>query len=213
MSESSGITRRTIGFAASDGTPLTGDLALPEAPRAAAIVCHPHPQYGGTRFDHVVGAVHEALLRAGIASLRFDFRSRFDEGVGERLDAVAAITEVERETAATVPIFAVGYSFGAWIALGLDDRRVAGIVAVAPPLAVMAPTAAPPVPTLVLTPAHDQFSPPDASEHVIADWRTAGAAPIDHETIEMADHFLAGRTAVVGERTAEWLTAQIPDRR
>jgi alpha/beta superfamily hydrolase len=207
MSESSRITRRTIEFAASDGTTLTGDLALPDAPRAAAIVCHPHPQYGGTRFDHVVGAVHEALPRVGIASLRFDFRSRFDDGVGERLDAVAALTEVERET--TGPIFAVGYSFGAWIALGLDDRRVAGIVAVAPPLAVMTPITAPSVPTLVLTPAHDQFSPPDASERVIADWRSAGAASIDHETIEMADHFLAGRTNVVAERTAVWLVGLI----
>jgi hypothetical protein len=204
MSESPAITHRTIEFSASDGAALTGDLALPETPRAAAIVCHPHPQYGGNRFDHVVGAIHEALPRSAIASLRFDFRSQFDDGVGERLDASAAVAELAG-IAGVIPVYAVGYSFGAWIALGLGDERVAATVAVAPPLAVMPPTPPPSVPTLVLTPAHDQFSPPADSERVIEAWRAAGADSIDHETIEMADHFLAGRTAVVADRTAAWL--------
>jgi hypothetical protein len=204
MSESPAVTPRTIEFSASDGTALSGDLALPDTPRAAAIVCHPHPQYGGNRFDHVVSAIHEALPRSAIASLRFDFRSRFDDGVGERLDASAAVAELAG-IAAGIPVYAVGYSFGAWIALGLDDERLAATVAIAPPLAVMPSTPRPAVPTLVLTPAHDQFSPPEASEQVVQAWRADGGAPIDHETIEMADHFLAGRTAVVAGRTAAWL--------
>jgi alpha/beta superfamily hydrolase len=63
------------------------------------------------------------------------------------------------------------------------------------------------VPTLVLTPAHDQFSAPDTVEPILADWRTRSTAPIDFEVVEMADHFLAGRTATVAERTERWLAA------
>jgi alpha/beta superfamily hydrolase len=208
MSDSSAVTHRTIEFSTTDGVVLTGDLALPDSPLGAAIVCHPHPQYGGSRLDHVVSALHEELPRAAIASLRFDFRPRFDDGVGERLDASAAVTQLAA-AAGDAPLFAVGYSFGAWIALTLGDPRIAGTVAVAPPLAVMHVAAPPSAPTLVLTPAHDQFSPPDDSERVIDSWRSAGSGRIDHETIEMADHFLAGRTAVVAERTAAWVLEQL----
>jgi alpha/beta superfamily hydrolase len=108
-----------------------------------------------------------------------------------------------------VPIAVVGYSFGAWVALGLADDRIAAVVAVAPPLAVMAATPLPAAPTLVLTPAHDQFSPPVATEPIIADWRARGAEHVEFEVVDMADHFLAGRTGAVARRAAAWLTDQL----
>ncbi len=58
------------------------------------------------------------------------------------------------------------------------------------------------VDTLILTPAHDQFSPPDATEAIVSEWPCT-----THETIASADHFLNGRTAAVAERTVEFLTA------
>jgi alpha/beta superfamily hydrolase len=208
MSESGGITHRTFEFDSLDGPRLVGDLAMPAIVHGATVVCHPHPHYGGTRFDTVVSALYTALPAAGIATLRFDFRSQFSDGVGERLDALAALDEL----AAAVPAVAiaiVGYSFGAWVALGLDDARVGALVAVAPPLSAMAEPLAPPsVPTLVLTPAHDQFSPPTVVAPTIDDWRSRSGAPIDFEVIEMADHFLAGRTAAVAERVASWLSGR-----
>ena len=91
MSESAPVTVRLVEFETSDGIELVGDLAVPARPIAAAIVCHPHPQYGGNRFNNVVSAVFAALPESGIATLRFDFRQTFDHGVGERLDAVAAL--------------------------------------------------------------------------------------------------------------------------
>lgn len=198
------ITQRTVEFPALDGVGLVGDLALPEVVVAGAVVCHPHPQYGGSRYDRVVGALFHELPLTGHATLRFDFRSEFDDGVGERLDALGALDALAA-VIGEVPLVVVGYSFGAWVALGLDDDRIAATVAIAPPLAVMAPVGPPQVPTLVLTPAHDQFSPPASSEPVIAEWRSRGASSVDHGTIEMADHFLAGRTEVVARSVAGWL--------
>lgn len=206
MSDSGAIGPITVEFEASDGTALFGDLAVPAAPVGAAIVCHPHPSYGGDRFNHVVAALFEALPAAGVAALRFDFRSDFDGGRGERLDALAALDVMADRV--DVPLVAVGYSFGALIALTLDDERVAATVAVAPPLA-MAPPAAPATPTLVLTPAHDQFSAPAASEEVVAGWRTARTTTVDHRTIEMADHSLVGHTADVADTVNAWLRAVI----
>jgi alpha/beta superfamily hydrolase len=154
----------------------------------------------------VINALYDVLPAADVATLRFDFRSEYDNGVGERLDALAALDQLA-QAAPGVPLAFVGYSFGAWVALGLTDDRIDTVVAIAPPLAVMSPPASPVVPTLVLTPAHDQFSAPDTVEPILADWRTRSTAPIEFEVVEMADHFLAGRTATVAERTARWLAA------
>ena len=203
MSESTSSQLRE--FTAADGTRLVGDLAVPDTPRMAAIICHPHPQYGGDRFNNVVTALFSALPPADIAALRFDFRDEFSGGPGERLDALAAIDDIAAAVPG-VPIVALGYSFGAIIALRLDDARVAALGLVAPPLAMTPDVAPPTVPTLVLVPAHDQFSPPSASEPIVAGWATDSAEPIEHRTIEMADHSLVGHTGAVADQVTAWLS-------
>jgi hypothetical protein len=188
-----------------DGVALQADLAVPAAAHAAAIICHPHPQYGGNRHNNVVQALFDALPAAGVAALRFDFRADFDDGRGEQLDAIAALNALEVRLPG-LAIIATGYSFGAAIVSALDDVRITTKVLVAPPLASM-PTDRGPrvramdVPTLVLTPAHDQFSAPDATEAIIADWPQT-----THETIASTDHFLNGRTALVAERAVAFIT-------
>jgi hypothetical protein len=192
-------------FRATDGTALVGDLARPHAPVMAAIICHPHPMYGGDRFNHVVTAVFEALPRARVAALRFDFRSEFSGGPGERLDAIAAIDDLAAAVPG-VPIVAVGYSFGALIALGLDDDRVGALGLIAPPLAMAPHSAAPTVPALVLTPRHDQFSPPSKSDPIVSAWHDQRDVVVEHHTIEMADHSLIGQTRTVVDEITTWLT-------
>ena len=206
MSESAAIDH--LEFSASDGASLVGDVAIPDAPRLATIICHPHPQYGGNRHNNVVTALFDALPTAGIAALRFDFRSEFTGGPGERLDSLAAI-DVVATTLPDVPIVALGYSFGAMIALSLDDERVTALGLIAPPLA-MSPGVAPPrVPTVVLTPAHDQFSPPAVSEPIVAGWSERTQVAIEHQTIEMADHSFVGHTADVARRIVAWLDSHV----
>lgn len=200
--------QRTVEFESFDGPPLVGDLATPTIVRAGAVICHPHPQYGGNRFNNVVAALYEALPGVGVATLRFDFRAEFSDGVGEWMDALGAVEEIDA-TVGDLPIFMLGYSFGAWIAARVTDERVTASVLIAPPLAVMEPLAAPTVPTLVLTPEHDQFSPPSASAPIIAEWASESESPIDHLTIAMADHSLVGHAAAVATRSVTWLTGRL----
>ena len=138
------------------------------APHPAVVVCHPHPLFGGDMHNTVVAAVCEALVDAGMAALRFNFRGvgrslgRFGDGIGERADAIAALAflrQVERVDTARVGI--VGYSFGAAVALVAADDQVAALAAVStpsfgreiPPLAIRCPT-------LLITGDRDDVAPP-----------------------------------------------------
>lgn len=199
-------TAASVALTTSDGVALTADLAPATSPIGAAVLCHPHPRFGGNRLNAVVAALFRRLPGAGITALRFDFRP----GAGadgtdladERLDVTAAIDELAR-TVPGCPVFLVGYSFGAGVALGVDHPSVAALVAIAPPLAVMRVPGPPRVPTLVLVPAHDQYSPPSVAAPLVAAWPAATI-----ETIAATDHFLGGRAAVVADRAAEWLVAR-----
>jgi alpha/beta superfamily hydrolase len=94
-----------------------------------AIVCHPHPLFGGTMDNKVVTTVARALHETGIPTVRFNFRGvgasagAFDQGVGETADADAvAAWGKERWPDRTLVI--AGFSFGAYVALRLAQQRV-----------------------------------------------------------------------------------------
>jgi len=106
--------------------------AVLEDPGAAgisyAVVCHPHPLYGGTMDNKVVTTVARALQDAGMPTLRFNFRGvgasdgAFDQGSGETADADAvAAWGAERWPGRTLVI--AGFSFGAYVALRLAQQR------------------------------------------------------------------------------------------
>jgi hypothetical protein len=200
----------TLPLSTMDGLTLEADLVLPDQILGAAVICHPHPQYGGDRFNNVVDALFRAFAGAGLATVRFDFRGvnnsegRHGGGVDERMDALAAIEAVEAY-AGDGPLLLAGYSFGAFVALDVAVPRIDGWLAVAPALGMTrsTPVAATDArPKLVLVPAHDQFSPPAATAAATAGW-----PGLTVETIEMADHFLGGRTTVVAERAVAFVSA------
>ena len=94
-----------------------------------AVVCHPHPLFGGTMDNKVVTTVARALQETGMPTLRFNFRGVgasagvFDQGIGETTDADA----VASWGAARWPgraLVAAGFSFGGYVALRLAQRRV-----------------------------------------------------------------------------------------
>ena len=132
-------------FIPSDTVQLEGLLNIQEAlsVKGGAILCHPHPQYGGDMHNNVITAAFQAASQAGLSTLRFNFRGvggsggSYGDGIGEEKDVKAAIEYLNsRLKDYGPPLILLGYSFGAWVGLSVavQDDRVKGMVAVAPPL-------------------------------------------------------------------------------
>ena len=108
-----------------------------DAARAVAVVASPHPKRGGTMLDKVVYQATQGFVRAGCAVLRFNYRGagtsdgEFSDGPGEMDDYRAALDAAAREFPG-LPIWAAGYSFGAYIAMttGAADPRVTQLVGI-----------------------------------------------------------------------------------
>jgi alpha/beta superfamily hydrolase len=188
---------------------VSDDLARPDELRAAAVLCHPHPAYGGDRHNPVIEALYRTLPGIGVAALRFDFgpaaAARGGDGAA-RAEVTAALDRLAAGVG-EVPVWLVGYSFGADVALAVDDPRHRGWVAVAPPMAYggsPAPGRGDGRPVLVLVPEHDRFSSPEAARAATSTWPDATV-----EVIPMADHFLAGAAGTVADRAAAWLAARL----
>jgi alpha/beta superfamily hydrolase len=198
------VETHQISVEALDGVRLDADLARPPAPRAAAVLCHPHPLYGGDRHNAVIDTVFRHLLSLDVAVLRFDFRGaggsggEHDEGVAERLDVAAAADALVAVTDA--PLWLVGYSFGASVALDVAHPRAEGWVGIAPPFTATPTTrvaAGDHRPKQLLVAQHDQFSPPDRLRPAVDGW-----ANTTIEVVPSADHFLSGHLQHVAGRVA-----------
>jgi uncharacterized protein len=92
-------------------------------PRLAAVVCHPHPLYGGTLHNKVVYTLARELGAGGAgATVRFNFRGvgasagSHDGGAGETADALA-VAGWARARWPGAPLVLAGFSFGAAIAI------------------------------------------------------------------------------------------------
>lgn len=122
---------------------LEGRYAGSAEPGRGAVVAHPHPLMGGSLENNVVETLVETFFQQGYATLRFNFRGvgrsggRYDEGVGEQDDFLAA-AEVLRQKGAREIVLA-GYSFGAWVDVQLLRRlpSLRGGVLVSPPIDLM----------------------------------------------------------------------------
>ena len=200
-----------VTFRSGDLT-LEGLLANPGGGAPAAVVCHPHPMYGGSMHNNVVEAMLAAMWQAGYATLRFNFRGvgasegEHDGGPGEVDDALAAMSfvltqpGVRKEDAAMT-----GYSFGAMVALsaGYERAEIARIVAVALPLA-MAEARIPDgasKPVLLISGDRDSYSPVAGLQALAS--RIGGSARL--EIIAGADHFFGGSEAELSRAIADAL--------
>ena len=190
---------------------LEGIVAVPPGATGAAVLCHPHPEYGGTMHDAVVGAVGESLRAAGVATLRFNFRGvgrsegRHGGGVAEVDDARAAL-DCLAARAPGARLALVGYSFGAAVALraGAADARPERLVAIALPAAMLEPEflSGCRTPTLFLHGDRDQFSSAAQLDALRA------RCPAETEVVRIpgADHFLRGAEGSVGESVVRFVT-------
>jgi len=110
-----------------------------DSPRAATVICHPHPQFGGTMRNKVVYWMARSFENAGCAVLRFNFRGveqsegRWDHGRGEADDAAASLDWLHRQHP-EAPLWLAGFSFGAYAGLkaARNDARIERMFTVAP---------------------------------------------------------------------------------
>lgn len=148
--------------------------AMVERPDSGAavgcvVVCHPHPQHGGTMHNKVAHTLARAFVRMGYAALRFNFRGteasegEFDDGNGELDDALAAIAWM-RARYPEGPIWVAGFSFGAAIAVKAAVRTpLDGLISVAPAITRFASgiETQPRCPWLIIQGDEDELVPVD----------------------------------------------------
>jgi alpha/beta superfamily hydrolase len=168
-----------------------------QEPRHAALVCHPHPQHGGTMHNKVVYRIARGLRRNGAVVLRFNFRGvnlsqgAYADGTGEVEDARAALALL-RSRYPVLPFSLAGFSFGSRIVLklGCETPGVSRLIAAGFPASwneshVLGKC---PVPRIFIVSTHDQFCAVPAMEAYFATLEE----PKELIWIEAADHFFTG---------------------
>jgi uncharacterized protein len=184
----------------------------------AAVVCHPHPLYGGTLHNKVVFHAMKALNSFGFPVLRFNFRGtglsegEHANGIGEIEDVRAALDWLEREF--PLPIIFAGFSFGAAVGLraAYADDRVRALIALGLPAVPIADRIGDRVydfeflrartkPKLFVSGSRDQFGPPGKLEALVNTF----ADPKKLVRIEAGDHFFEGRLKEMRVAIEDWL--------
>ena len=189
-----------LTLTSADGTVLEGEYrAAHDTEIAACVLCHPHPQYGGSMHSLVIGELFRELPAHGVTCLRFNFRGvegsggAWDEGRGERNDVVAALDALAARIPADLEVIVLaGWSFGADMALSTDDPRVRAWLAIAPPLYYAAEPDAvgrDPRPKHLVLAERDQVRAPDDLRTATSEWSATTV-----EVVRGADHFFVGRT-------------------
>jgi alpha/beta superfamily hydrolase len=175
--------------------------AIAEDPGASgssyAVVCHPHPLFGGTMDNKVVTTVARALHEIGMPTLRFNFRGVgasagvFDQGVGETADADAVASwGAERWPGRTLVL--AGFSFGGYVALRLAQQRVPRhLITIAPAITRfdVVGMAVPPCPWLVIQGDADDVVDPAA----VIDWANGLDPKPRLVVLPGVGHFFHGR--------------------
>ena len=184
----------------------------------AALVCHPHPLFGGTLHNKVVFHTMKALNSFGFPVLRFNFRGaglsqgEHDQGNGEVDDVRAALDWLDTEY--HLPLLFAGFSFGAAVGLraACSDARVRAVIGVGTPVVPVAEATEEPrvyaldflqqcvKPKLFVSGARDQFSPRAKLEALVA----SVPEPKKLVLIEGADHFFEGRLRELRDAIESW---------
>jgi uncharacterized protein len=182
----------------------TGQLEahLEHSPSAtrAIVICHPHPQYGGSMHDAVVDTVDSGARRHAFATLRFNFRGvgastgRFDNGIGEVDDLLAALAWLRDQTNG-LPMWLAGYSFGSNVVWRSLERagELRGALLIAPPVTLMDFAARPETSAKITLIAGDADDYVDSA--ALTGWAREAAPGATIETIRGADHFFSGAHA------------------
>ncbi len=187
----------------------------PTGPTLAAVLCHPHPMFGGTLHNKVIYQAAKSLDAMGIPVLRFNFRGaglsagEHDRGLGERRDVEAAIASLAAEFPG-IPLLVGGFSFGSWVGLrvGCADPGVQELIGLGIPVNISDCSYLENCskPKLIVQGTNDEYGAWEKVESVVA--RMAGDTRLSF--VQGADHFFAGHLDRLDEAITTWLMERHP---
>ena len=192
-------------------------------PPLAAVLCHPHPLFGGTMHNKVVYQAAKTIHRFGLPVARFNFRGvgksegTHDNGQGEVSDALSVMDFVAAKYPG-VPLLVAGFSFGAWVGsrAGCVDPRVAELICLGLPVSGQDPRDFSYLegcakPTLFATGEFDRFGPPHELRALVEKLPPNIHPQSQVKILQGADHFFTGQLGEMDRAISEWLVQQHPE--
>ncbi len=185
-------------------------LEIPEDadPTRIAVICHPHPVYGGTMTNKVVHMLAKSFNELGVPAIRFNFRGvgasegAFDDGRGETLDTLAVIRAAQERFSQSA-LWLGGFSFGGAVALKAAAQvRPERIVTVAPAIkrVDLSRIAMPTVPWLLVQGDNDEL----VNAQEVQAWAQGLASPPTFALLAGVDHFFHGRLNDLRDTVVAW---------
>lgn len=194
---------------------LEAQLSIPEnVSGPVAVVCHPHPLYGGSMDNKVVHYAARALLEIGAIVLRFNFRGvgdsagSFDDAVGEIDDCLVAVDWLQQQYPEHSLILA-GFSFGAYIATQAAVQvSPAALITIAPAVNHYQISVSERVsyPWLLIQGDDDEVVPADD----VRQWLAQTDQVSDVRWLAGAGHFFHGRLVELRAIISRWLRENLP---
>ena len=192
-------------------------------PPLAAVVCHPHPLFGGTMHNKVVYQTAKTIHRFGLPVVRFNFRGvglsegTHDKGPGEKDDVLAVIDFLAAEYPA-VPLLLAGFSFGSWVGLGAGcgDPRVTELIGLGLPVGDLDSRSFYYLercdkPKLLVSGEFDRFGPPNQLRAMVERFPPHVQENARVAIVAGGDHFFTGHLPELDHTIAEWLLERHPE--
>ena len=192
-------------------------------PPLAAIVCHPHPLFGGTMHNKVVYQAAKTIHRFALPVVRFNFRGvglsegTHDKGLGEEGDVIAMIDYLALEYPG-VPLLLAGFSFGSWVGLraGCGDPRVSELLGLGLPVADLDSRSFSYLehcekPKLLVSGEFDRFGPPSKLQAMVERFPLQVQENTRVTIIGDGDHFFTGHLPELDRSIAGWLLERHPE--
>lgn len=182
---------------------------------ATIILCHPHPEHGGTMHNKVVTIMERSMRELGLRTIRFNFRGvgdsegSFDEGYGET-DDLFAVVEWVRRVRPDDSLWLGGFSFGSYIGLrAAQNLKLGQLISIAPPVEryEYADLLHPDCQWLVVQGDEDDVVNPQA----VFDWVEAMEPAPDLVVMEQAGHFFHRRLMDLRGLLKNGVREQLPD--
>ena len=201
----------------------TSEEAEGARPPLAAVVCQPHPLFGGTMHNKVVYQTAKTIHRFGLPVVRFNFRGvglsegTHDKGLGEKEDVLAVIDFLAAEFPG-VPLLLAGFSFGSWVGLdaGCGDPRVTVLLGLGLPVGDLDSRSFAYLdrcdkPKLLVSGEFDRFGPPNKLRAMVERFPSHVKENTRVAIVAGGDHFFTGHLPELDRTIAEWLLERHPE--